>query len=309
MHTINLPVTPGAIIGYRRNGTPIRLIAGGSGEGDEGGTDNGQDSATADGSGDTGQQVDAGTGGSTGQQPANPGPAEPAAGGSTNGDKTARTIEAIRGDFKAERAKRQAAEQEVAAIKAALEADKAERTKQMDALAIALGLKSGDEPPDPAKLAGELKAARETATAEISQRDANLRQAQVELAVLRNAGRHGGNGDALLDSRSFMSRVSGLDPAADDFAEQLGDAIKAAVEASPQYKAAAVKPGDKGGSNSRQPPAPSRSGGEHTSPGGNRQWTIEDVKAASARNPAEVTKAMEDGLLVDLGYRPAKKRR
>src|SRR6266705_3404735 len=111
MHTINLPVTPGAIIGYRRNGIPIRLIAGGSGEGDEGGADNGQ-------------QEDAG-GGSTGHQPPNPGTTEPAAGGSTGDDKTARTIEAIRGDFKAERAKRQAAEQEVAAIKAALEADKA----------------------------------------------------------------------------------------------------------------------------------------------------------------------------------------
>ena len=29
MHNMHLSMTPGAIIGYRQNGTPIRLIAGG----------------------------------------------------------------------------------------------------------------------------------------------------------------------------------------------------------------------------------------------------------------------------------------
>lgn len=304
MHSTIWPTSPGAILGYRRNGTPIRLIAGGSGEGDEGGTD-GQD-GTAEGGGGTGQQ-DPGTGSEGTSQQDVTAPAA-SAGGSTDAgdDKTARTIAAIRDDFKAERGKRQAAEQKVAEIQAALDTDKADRAKRDKALAVALGLAPEDGPPDPAKLAEELKAARETATAEISQRDANLRQAQVELAVLRSAGKHGGNGDALLDSRSFMAKVSGLDPAADGFGGQLGDAIKAAVEAGPQYKAPASAANGNGGP--PKPPPPARSGGEHTTPGGNRQWTIEDVKAA-AGDPQAVAKAVEDGLLVDLGYSPAKKRR
>src|ERR1700729_3680935 len=60
-------------------------------------------------------------------------------------DKTARTIAAIRGEFKDERAKRQAAEKRLTEIQGALDADKAERAKQMEQLAIALGLKNADE--------------------------------------------------------------------------------------------------------------------------------------------------------------------
>jgi hypothetical protein len=313
MHRINLPVTPGAIIGYRKNGTPIRLIAGGSGEGDEGGgTTEGQEGNAGNSGGDAGQ-----TDSTDGQEP--PEGASSGDGADTSADdKTTRTVAAIRQEFKDERAKRQAAEREVASIKAALEADKAERTKQMDALAIALGLKSGDEPPDPVKLAAELKAAQEKAAAEISQRDAAIRTSQVELAVLRNAGRHGGNGDALLDSRSFMAKVNGLDPSADDFADQLGDAIKAAVESSPQYKATAAPPaggnGDGNGGGQKPPATPARSGGEHTTPGGNRQWTIEDVRAVrTANDPSTAAKlideAVNSGFLSELGYQPSKNRR
>jgi len=310
MHsTHHPPVTPGAIIGYRKNGSPIRLIAGGSGEGEtEGGTET--DASTPPAEGGTGQQ-DAGT-----SQP----PAAAESGSDDTGstaaadDKTAKTISAIRQDFKDERAKRQAAERRLGEIQAALDADKADRAKRDKALAVALGLAPEDGPPDPAKLAEELKAAQDKATAEISQRDAAIRQSQVELAILRTAGRHGGNGDALLDSRSFMAKVNGLDPSAEDFAELLGDAIKAAVESSPQYKAAApAAAGNDGGGNGngsgeRRPAAPSRSGGEHTAPGGNRQWTIEDVRAAKG-DPQAVAKAVEDGLLVDLGYQPTRKRR
>jgi hypothetical protein len=306
MQHLNLPVTPGAIIGYRKNGTPIRLIAGGSGEGDEGGsTTEGQEGGTGDSGSDGGQADDAGS-----QDPAgNAGTGQDDAAGA-DGDKTAKTIAAIRSDFKDERSKRQAAEKRLGEIQAALDADKAERAKRDKALAVALGLAPEDGPPDPVKLAEELERTRAQHQAELSQRDAASRQQAVELAVLRTAGSHGGNGDALLDSRSFMAKVNGLDPSADDFAEQLGDAIKGAVESSPQYKAAAPAPSGSSngtsGNGERKPPAPSRSGAEHTTPGGNRQWTIEDVKGAS---PSEVAKAVEDGLLIDLGYSPTQKRR
>jgi hypothetical protein len=43
-----LPTTPGVIIGYGKNGTPIRLIAGGAPEGDDGGAGDGQDGAGTD---------------------------------------------------------------------------------------------------------------------------------------------------------------------------------------------------------------------------------------------------------------------
>lgn len=237
--------------------------------------------------------------------------------GSDETARTERTIAAIRNDFKDERTKRQAAEKKVADIQAALDADKAERQKQMDALAIAFGLKSGDEPPDPAKLAEELKAEREKGQAEISRRDSALRERTIELAVLRNAARHGGNGDALLDSRSFMAKVNGLDPSAGGFADDLAEAIKAAVENGPQYKAAAPKADDgKGGSNGsgdgaqngagRKPPA--RSGGEHTTPGGQRQWTREEAAAVAKSDPKALMAAIEGGLLVDIGYPPQNKR-
>ena len=308
-----LPSSPGAIIGYRRNGTPIRLIAGGSGEG-EGDTGNTDASTGNDGTAsqqDVSGSDDSGTG--TGNTRNDRGQSA----GDDDGH-TAKTVAAIRDEFKNERGKRQAAERELASVKAAqsklqeaLDADKAERAKQMDILAIAMGLKSGDEPPDPEKLAAELKTAQDKAQAEISQRDTAIRQSQVELAVLRNAGKHGGNGDALLDSRSFMNKVNGLDPSAGSFADDLAEAIKGAVESNPQYKAAAAadsgtgKPGGEG-SGGRRPPA--RSSGEHTTPGGNRQWTREEAAAIAKSDPQALMKAINDGLLTDLGYQPQSRR-
>ena len=173
----------------------------------------------------------------------------------------------------------------------------------MDALAIALGLKTGDEPPDPAKLAEELKAEKDRAQAEISRRDTELKAKTVELAVLQAAQRHGADGPALLDSRTFLNSLAGLDPAAGDFADKLGEAIGKAVEQVPRYKLAPAAPA---------PPAPPtvpKSGGAGDfsgTPGGNRQWTSADVQAAS---PAEVLEAQDAGLLIDLGFGPRKKKR
>lgn len=300
MHKHDELTSPGAIIGYRRNGTPIRLIAGASPEGDEGGStgaDTAGDTSTSDtGSEDTGQEGStSGTGGRSGD---------------TDPDKTSRTIEAIRGDFKTERTKRQAAEQELAGVKAAqaqlqeaVNADKADRARQMDALAKAMGLKSDEEPPTPEKLAAQLAEAQRSAQAEVSAREAAegraqeaVRQAQRERALMLTAGQHDANAAALLDSRSFMETIGRLDPAADDFREQLGEAVKAAVESNSAYKAA----------QRRTQPAQKSSGGEfNANPGGDRQWTDEDVEKAS---PAEMSSAMEKGLLRDLGFGPSRKR-
>lgn len=189
---------------------------------------------------------------------------------------------------------------ELEQIKAQREAADAEQAKRMDAFAIALGLKSGDEPPDPAKLAEELertKAANESAAEALR---TEIRQRDLRLAVLTQAPGLDANGLLLMDSLSFLRKLDGLDPAADDFSERVGEAIKQAAEANPQYKVA-PKPAEK--------PAPTipRSGGEHNgAPGGNRQWTVADVERATAQ---EVVAAQEQGLLIDLGYHPKKSRR
>jgi hypothetical protein len=116
-------------------------------------------------------------------------------------DKAKRVIAAIRGDFKNERTQRQAAESRAQAI--------------TDAIKTALGL----DAPDPAALASQLAEQQSTA-----------RQAQVELAVFRAAASAGGNPNALLDSRSFVNALNGVDPTD---AEAVSAAIKAAVAANP----------------------------------------------------------------------------
>lgn len=113
-------------------------------------------------------------------------------------------------------------------------------------MAKALGVDTGDNPPDPQQL-------QQT----VADRDAKLQSKTVELAAYKSASKHDADADALLDSRSFLDQASQLDPDADDFQEKLDAAIKASVEANPKLKAA---PG--GGQNGpRQGPQPQGSEG------------------------------------------------
>ena len=97
---------------------------------------------------------------------------------------------------------------------------------QMDALAKALGFKTDEaEKPDPAALAEQLTA-----------QQAAARTASVELAIFRTATAAGADPDALLDSRSFLAKVSGLDPSDEGFTTAVTDAVKAAVEANPKLR-------------------------------------------------------------------------
>lgn len=174
---------------------------------------------------------------------------------------------------------------------------KAQLDKQAETLKL-IAEKAGIQiddgaPPDPAKLAAQLETANQRA-----------RQKAVELAVYRAAGKHEADADALLDSRGFANAVADLDPDAADFGDKVAEAIKAAVEANPRYKAAqaAAKAAEP-----EKPKVVAKSGGEFNgSPGGNRQWTDEDVARAT---PQQVVEAMEAGLMVDLGFNPAKPKR
>lgn len=122
--------------------------------------------------------------------------------------------DAILADLAAERDKRQALEGKVNELTAAQQA-------QMDAIALALGLKTDDTPPDPAAL-----------TAQIEAEKANAAEAQRQLAVFQNAGE--ADPKRLLDSASFLRSIKDIDPT--DTAK-LTAAVAAAVEADPLLKA------------------------------------------------------------------------
>lgn len=100
--------------------------------------------------------------------------------------------------------------------------------EQFDTIAKAFGAKTDEAPPDPEALAKQ-----------VSDEQAKAREAAVQLAVYRNAGEHGANPDALLDSASFLRSLSEVDPTD---AEAVGEAIKAAVEANPRLAADGSKP-------------------------------------------------------------------
>lgn len=233
-------VTPGKIIGYRKNGSPIRVIAGGSGEGEG-----------AAGSGDGGSGS-AGGDGSTGT------------GGDGQGDGTAGGAGPnIDGEFDADRAKR--------AIAAAREAEKKAKgdaktaRDQVAAILAAAGLKP-DGSKDPAEQLKEASAKAEAA-------ETTAREARVELAVYKRAGKAGGDPDALLDSRTFRDAVKDLDPAAADFGDKVTEAIKAAIKTNPKL-AATTTQGSQG---------PARQGADHSGGGTGRQRPASLGAAVTAR--------------------------
>lgn len=331
MRTISRPASPGVIIGYKRNGCPIWLIRGGAPEDGEQGSAGTDDGAGAAAGQENGQhEQDGGSGDGTGGRADDAGTGTGESRGSGDGghgdDSAARTIAAIREDFKAERGKRQGLERELAAIKEAQATQAAATEQQRKDLARALGLTS-DEPPDPAELARELAAARKATQDAIDASGARERALTVENALLKAARRHGADPELLADSRSFMATVAKLDPGSEDFAGELGEAIKAAVENNPAYKGAAAGAtgasnaagsngagtgaagnGQQAGNGARTTAPPARSGtdgGHNGAPGGNRQWTLDDVRRAS---PQDVAKAQAAGLLADLGAPVGKKR-
>lgn len=191
---------------------PFTLYADG-GEGDAG---------TGAGSGDSGQGA-AGDGTQAGQQ----GSGEDAAA------TIARLTKAV-ADANAEAAKARVTAKENAAKEA-----REQLLKQL----------SGDaeEPLTPEQLQQQLAEARTQGTTATQAAAATAR----ELAVLRTAQRLGANGDALLDSRSFMDGVAGLDTAdSAALTAAVTERVNAALAANPALRAlnAGRSGGDFGGS-------------------------------------------------------------
>ena len=139
------------------------------------------------------------------------------------------------------------------------------------AIAKALGLQKDDDPVVAARTASE-------------ERDAARAQAKsvkIENAVLKAAVKAGADPESLTDSRSFMAKLSDIDPDADDFGAQVGAAIKAAVDANPALKVGGVTVTRSGGAVSGASPAVG-------------QLSREDLKAMT---PDEIVKAKENGQL------------
>ncbi|WP_445269593.1 hypothetical protein [Streptomyces sp. DSM 41634] len=160
-------------------------------------------------------------------------------------------------------AAQQLAEATTRAEQAAAERD--ELRAALDAVTKALNPNDPAAENDPAALAAAV-AERDRLLAEHS---AELRGARVELAVARAAANAGARGDRLLNSRSFLAAVADLDPTDKGFEEQLGAAIKTAVDADPDlYRAG--------------PTAPPRAGAEFNgAPTGERKpATLRDAIAA-----------------------------
>ncbi|WP_405461660.1 hypothetical protein OG786_29440 [Streptomyces sp. NBC_00101] len=182
----------------------------------------------------------------------------------------------IRGDVDAEKAKREAAEAQVKKV----QQDQADFMKKMANL---FGVETDEQkPPTPEELAKQL--AEEQTRTKAS--DDRARQTQVELAVYKTAGRHGGDPDALLDSKTFANAIAKLDPIADDFADQVGKAVKAAVDANSKLAAKAPK--------QEQEPTPAGGAPMGGAAGGKRQLGKADV---ARMTPEEITKAVKEGRL------------
>lgn len=135
----------------------------------------------------------------------------------------------------------------------------------IEALTRALGL-TPDLPNEPEQSPEE----------RLNQISAEYQQSRVELAVYRAAAAHGGDPDALLDSRTFLSRAAKLDPADEGFDKAIAAAIGDAVATNPKLRAAPAKP----------PAAPSGGdfGGGPAEPIGPDKWSVDDFRRARQKN-------------------------
>lgn len=127
-------------------------------------------------------------------------------------------------------------------------AAKQARTDVLAEIGKALGLTAA--PADPAAAAQQVSALQ-----------TSNRELTIEVAILRGASTHGGNPQAIADSRAFMAKANALDPTADNFTEQLEGLIKAHIEANPSAKAAGAPPA----------PAASQAGGGQFGAGNGQQ--------------------------------------
>lgn len=133
----------------------------------------------------------------------------------------------------------------------------------------------------------------------LSKADQERREALIERDIMRHGREHG---DTLLDSRTFMKKVSDLDPSDDDYADDLKKLVKDEIKKRGLDDAGNGDDGPGKGTQRRN-----RSGkGTGSGDDGVKQLTREDLKSLS---PAEILEAQEKGQLVSLGLKPQAKKK
>lgn len=250
----------GTILGFV-GGRPVYAIAGGSGEGEGaagsgGQSGSGESAASGQGAPASGAQAS----NQAGQQSGPPGSqsgSDPWADFQWDGkvESLPEPVAKIIKDAREEAGKSRT----TAKANAAQEA----RQELAQEIGKALGLVKDDKPADPAELTRTIT----TQTTRIGELESTNRTLSIELAAYKAADKHGANPAALLDSRSFLESVKGLDPSAGDFTSKLDDAIKAAVDNNAQLRTGQV---------------PRRGGGDFTGGPGTRQrpTSLHDAIAA-----------------------------
>lgn len=212
-HVLHCPLSvgPGDVLGYRKDGRPIHPIAGA------------EDNPPAPPAPPAPPVADPPAPPAPPAAPPAPAPPAPPAGQEVKDlpDWAQKIIKDTRDEAAASRT-------------AARSAGDAAQADLLTKMQVALGLKP-DPAADPVALAEKL--ATEQAKAKTS---------AIKLAVHQGAGKHQGDPAALLDSNSFMSTVSALDPDANDFSTKVDEAIKAAVAANTKLKLGQA-PGVSGG--------------------------------------------------------------
>ena len=187
MHPTHPSTEPGAIIGYRTNGTPIRLQAGGApedGDGDAGDGQGATGDAGSQGSNPTMTAALAQVARAHRQDKAAALPAHHRPTTQLHGPSQPSGTTSSRSGPSG-----QAAEKRLADLEAARAKD-AEDVKQRNlALAKALGLPGSEDRPDPEKLAAELAAERQAKQAAIDQSASRERELTIELQLLRQAAK------------------------------------------------------------------------------------------------------------------------
>lgn len=124
-------------------------------------------------------------------------------------------------DLRKENARNRTNAKETAANEARLE------LAQKVALALGVAQDDSEEAPDPAEQVTAL-------TRQIEETRTQADQSRLELAIYKTASAAGANPDALLDSRSFMSKLATIDPAD---TEAVKSAISEATRNNPTLKA------------------------------------------------------------------------
>jgi hypothetical protein len=205
MHDPATPQSPGAIIGYRKNGAPIRLIGGGSEPAPE------PPAEPAPPAGQDPAQATAGQGAPVPPQPpGEPPQPDPAAQEPAGAPAEPATVDDLpewaRKTVRDLRAENAAARQKAREHETALQALQAKSQEQLDGIARALGLKPEEATPE------QIMAERDAEKARADDAARQARAAAVELAVFRAASAAGVNANALLDSRAFVTTLDGMDP-------------------------------------------------------------------------------------------------